>query len=66
VLVEGICLYPIIDRPDWDMADAWHNSGLWDVRKVRDGDGGGVRLERVLAEEYAEELRRCQARLPGE
>jgi beta-glucosidase/6-phospho-beta-glucosidase/beta-galactosidase len=59
VPVEGICLYPIIDRPDWDMTEAWHNSGLWDVRKVREGDG--VRLERVLVEEYAEELRRCQS-----
>jgi len=37
----GICLYPIIDRPDWDDLTNWHHSGLWDsdpenpdVRKI--------------------------------
>jgi beta-glucosidase/6-phospho-beta-glucosidase/beta-galactosidase len=71
VPVEGICLYPIVDRPDWDNPDHWHNSGLWDVRAVPDpggssaGDaeaGPGVRLERVLVQQYADELRRSQAR----
>ena len=27
----GICLYPIIDRPNWDHPDDWHLAGLWDV-----------------------------------
>jgi beta-glucosidase/6-phospho-beta-glucosidase/beta-galactosidase len=27
----GICLYPIIDRPDWDHLHNWHHSGLWDA-----------------------------------
>lgn len=27
----GTCLYPIIDRPDWDHLDRWHQSGLWDA-----------------------------------
>ncbi|WP_159467253.1 amine oxidase [Dyadobacter sp. 3J3] len=27
----GICIYPIIDRPNWDHLDDWHNSGLWDM-----------------------------------
>jgi beta-glucosidase/6-phospho-beta-glucosidase/beta-galactosidase len=56
VPVEGICIYPIIDRPDWDDPDHWHNSGLWDLRT-----GPADRLERVLCEEYAEELRRAMA-----
>lgn len=56
VPMEGICIYPIIDRPDWDDPNHWHNSGLWDLR-VGDGD----RLERVLCEEYAGELRRAMA-----
>jgi UDP-galactopyranose mutase len=56
VPMEGICLYPIIDRPDWEDPHHWHNSGLWDVR-VTDGD----RLERVLCEEYAGELRRVMS-----
>jgi protoporphyrinogen oxidase len=27
----GICLYPAIDRPDWEHEEHWHKSGLWDV-----------------------------------
>lgn len=27
----GCCIYPIIDRPDWDFPDIWHHSGLWDI-----------------------------------
>ncbi|MCE7068506.1 amine oxidase [Dyadobacter sp. CY326] len=27
----GVCYYPIIDRPDWDQVDYWHNSGIWDT-----------------------------------
>ena len=26
----GICWYPVIDRPDWDNLDCWHQAGLWD------------------------------------
>ena len=26
----GVCIYPIIDRTDWDFTDTWHRSGLWD------------------------------------
>jgi hypothetical protein len=48
VPVEGICLYPIIDRPDWDDPDHWHHSGLWDLVPDRSG-----RLQRVLVAEYA-------------
>ncbi|WP_343729865.1 NAD(P)-binding protein [Duganella sp.] len=29
--LRGVCLYPAIDRPDWDKPDHWHRSGLWDV-----------------------------------
>lgn len=31
VPLKGICLYPIIDRPDWDHLHNWHHSGLWDA-----------------------------------
>lgn len=58
VPVEGLCVYPIIDRPDWDDPDHWHNSGLWDLRR-RDDD----RLERVACVEYVEELRRAREAL---
>lgn len=31
VPVQGLCLYPLIDRPDWNLPARWHRSGLWDV-----------------------------------
>jgi len=55
VPLEGITIYPIIDRPDWDNLDHWHNSGLWDL--VPDEQG---LLQRVLNEEYATVLREIQ------
>ena len=59
VPVEGLCLYPILDRPDWDDPNHWHNSGLWDL--VREPDGF---LRRVLNAAYADELCELQRRLP--
>ncbi|OON68270.1 amine oxidase [Hymenobacter sp. CRA2] len=57
----GVCLYPIIDRPDWDFLDRpWHRSGLWDVEPRADG-----RLDRVLYEPYAEALREAQVQVAG-
>jgi hypothetical protein len=58
VPVEGVCVYPIIDRPDWDDPGHWHHSGLWDLRRREDD-----RLERVACLEYVEELRRARAAL---
>ena len=58
VPIEGVCLFPVIDRMDWNDENHWHNSGLWDLERTPDG-----RLERVLHAEYAEEVRRCQALL---
>jgi UDP-galactopyranose mutase len=55
--IEGICLYPVIDRPDWDDDNLWHNCGLWDLRPGVAGD-----LERVLCSEYAAGLQRLMAR----
>jgi beta-glucosidase/6-phospho-beta-glucosidase/beta-galactosidase len=58
VPLEGLCIYPIIDRPDWDDPARWHNSGVWDLCRSADG-----RLERVPCAEYVEELRAAQARV---
>jgi UDP-galactopyranose mutase len=55
VPLEGICLYPIIDRPDWENPDHWHNSGLWDRVLTADGT-----FQHVLHEPYAHELKRAQ------
>ncbi len=46
---HSICLYPILDRPDWDDSTHWHNSGLWDLMP----DASGT-LRRVLDYPYAE------------
>jgi beta-glucosidase/6-phospho-beta-glucosidase/beta-galactosidase len=54
VPVDGVCLYPIIDRPGWDNVSHWHNSGLWDVEK----DERGV-LQRVLNEPYLRDFERA-------
>ncbi|MYM26620.1 NAD(P)-binding protein [Duganella sp. FT135W] len=54
--VRGICLYPAIDRPDWEHEQHWHHSGLWDL----DRDGPDP-LARQLVQPYATALR--QARL---
>ncbi len=29
--IEGICLYPVVDRPDWEDRAHWHRCGLWDA-----------------------------------
>lgn len=59
VRLEGVCLYPILDRFDWEDSTHWHNSGLWDI----DRDGGG-KYQRVLHERYAAALRKAQKLLP--
>jgi hypothetical protein len=56
--IEGICLYPILDRFEWDNPAHWHNSGVWDFAHEPDGT-----YRRVINAEYAEELRQCQMRL---
>ena len=50
----GICLYPIIDRPDWDYPDQWHHPGLWDA----DPDQAGP--TRLLHQPSAAALREAQ------
>ena len=60
VPVQGACLYPVIDRPDWDDAGHWHHSGLWDV----DTDAEAPSLERQIDAAYASSLACAQRRLP--
>jgi hypothetical protein len=56
--IEGVCLYPILDRHDWENSRHWHNCGLWDLRKRR-GE-----YERILNPEYARALHDAQT-APG-
>jgi protoporphyrinogen oxidase/glycosyltransferase involved in cell wall biosynthesis len=53
--VRGICLYPTIDRPDWDQEHHWHHSGLWDLDRE-----GPDPLARQLVQPYATALRQAQ------
>jgi len=55
VPLKGICLYPVIDRPDWDHPQHWHHSGLWD-----NFSGAGPDAGRVLVTDYAAALAECQ------
>ncbi|WP_313609972.1 NAD(P)-binding protein [Atlantibacter hermannii] len=56
--IRGICLYPILDRPDWEDAQAWHRSGLWEPLH-----GGADPLLRKIDLPYARALRRAQRSL---
>ena len=62
VPVHGICLYPLVDRPDWSNSSQWHHSGLWDVAPATGDESTAQR--RVLCTEYAAVLHRWQDRLP--
>jgi beta-glucosidase/6-phospho-beta-glucosidase/beta-galactosidase len=58
ILLWGICLYPIIDRPDWDNIGDWHQSGLWDEVFLETGE-----RKRELFLPYALALKQVQAAL---
>ena len=47
----GVCLYPIIDRPDWDHLTPWHQAGLWDAEIIH-----GELPTRNLYQPYADAL----------
>lgn len=51
----GICLYPIIDRPEWDNPQSWNHGGLWDL-----GPHGDDPLARHLDPVYAQALLQAQ------
>ncbi len=53
----GICLYPIIDRPDWDHLHHWHHAGLWDATPDGSDLPDGHKPGRFLYQAYADALR---------
>ena len=55
--LHGICLYPIVDRPDWDDPHHWHKSGLWEVNIHGEEE---KYYQRVLSQPYAAGLRDAQ------
>ena len=59
VPLEGICLYPALDRHDWENPRHWHRSGLWDLPGADTGD-----LTRHPEPGFSARLRHWQAILP--
>jgi UDP-galactopyranose mutase len=60
VPVEGICLYPVVDRHDWQDPAHWHRCGLWDLP-----DPAHDPARRELHRPCAERLRHWQTVLPN-
>lgn len=54
VPIQGICIYPVLDRYDWEDPTHWHSSGLIEV-VVADGS-----YSRVLSPEYLGALQDVQ------
>ncbi len=72
VPVQGLCLYPLLDRPDWDQPlqpAHWHRSGVWHVdaaARQEGADGGGAPvLQRTGEAPVLNALRQWQAVLPA-
>lgn len=61
VPVQGVCLYPIVDRPDWNDFEHWHHSGLWDHLPGATHKEEGCRR---LNEPYANALSSWMRQLP--
>jgi beta-glucosidase/6-phospho-beta-glucosidase/beta-galactosidase len=51
--LQGICLYPLIGRRDWDDSNHYHNSGLWDIDNPF--------KERIVCEPYLNIIQQLQA-----
>ncbi|MBC7939999.1 MAG: glycosyltransferase [Chitinophagaceae bacterium] len=68
--VDGICLYPLVDRPDWNDTGHWHHSGLWDVEQPHSDPSPSPipsqisPARRVLCIDYAAALTAWQQHLP--
>ena len=57
--IQGVCLYPVVDRPDWNDLAHWHNSGLFDNRPA----GAPAAIERHHHLGYTKSLLRAQREL---
>jgi hypothetical protein len=57
VPLRGVCLYPILEMPEWHARDTWTKMGLWDLEEE---DG---KLRRVVFRPMMEELGEARKRL---
>ena len=62
VSVQGMCLYPAVDRPCWNNLSHWHRSGLWDNLQD-DTASAPPAVPRRLAGAYARALGHWQQQL---
>jgi beta-glucosidase/6-phospho-beta-glucosidase/beta-galactosidase len=63
--LQGVCLYPIIDMPDWYSGE-WIEYGMWDLVPESDqAHPAGVRMRRRLYRPLRDALLRAQKRLGG-
>lgn len=51
IVIKGICVYPIIARPDWDDLAEWHEVGFWELNSEK---------ERIPNHSYLHEFNRLQ------
>jgi len=68
VPVQGLCLYPMLDRPDWADPKQWHRSGVWHVdghTGQRGAEAGAQALQRVGEAPVLTALRQWQQVLPN-
>ena len=52
--LRGICIYPVIDCPDWDELSSYSNCGLWDLNNEK---------ERILNENYYAVVQTCMTEI---
>jgi UDP-galactopyranose mutase len=66
VPLQGVCLYPLVDRTDWEAPSQWHRSGLWDVRGTASAHPDRpAHFARALHGPLALRLRQWQAYVPS-
>lgn len=51
----GVCIYPVLNRPDWDYTERWHDSGIWKIDPEN--------FERVADGQYIGTLKACFQKL---
>lgn len=58
--LQGVCLFPAVDMPDWHTGE-WLHNGICDLVEVKGADGAD--LQRVPDRAFVDELRRWQKEL---
>ncbi|MGM9512874.1 hypothetical protein ACS5PK_01325 [Roseateles sp. DB2] len=54
--LQGICLYPLLDRPDWQEPGRWHRCGMWQLNGDQALPPGRTPDSRMPVQAYARAL----------